>query len=96
MNSTARVDADRAEGAAGDRVEEGLVEFQVRQRVDQFGEAALDAAPQRALRRVLAEPLAHLRDGAVDALVVQLDALDGIALAAAPIARFEALPARGA
>ena len=40
---------------------------------------------------ILAEPRAHLRDGAIDALVVQLDALDRIALAAAPVALFEAL-----
>ena len=40
---------------------------------------------------IFAEPRAHLRDGAVDALVVELDALDRIALAAAPVARFEAL-----
>ena len=38
----------------------------------------------------LAEPLAHVRDGAIDALVVELDALDRIALAAAPVALLEA------
>ena len=86
------VDADRAEGAARDGVEEGLVELQVRQLVDQLGKAALDAAPERALGRILAaEPLAHVRDGAIDALVVELDTLDRIALAAAPVALLEAL-----
>ena len=52
--------------------------------------------PERALVRVLAEPVAHERDGAVDELVVELDALDRVALAAAPVARLEALAARGA
>src|SRR6185436_17731883 len=84
-----RIDTNRAEGAPRDRVEEGLVELQVRQLIDQLGEAALDAAPQRALDRVFAEPLAHVRDGAIDALVIELDTLDSIALAATPIARLE-------
>jgi len=41
-----------------------------------------------------AQALLQLRDGGVNVAVVELDALDRIALARAPVARFEAL--RGA
>ena len=55
-------------------------------------EAALDARPDRALLHVVAEPAPHQLDGAVDVAVVEVDALDGVLLAAAPVALLEALP----
>ncbi len=86
-----RVDAHGAEGLPRDRAEERLREVVVRQRVDDLGEAALDARPDRALVHVLAEHAVHDLDRAVHVLRVQPDALDRVALAAAPVAFLEAL-----
>ena len=86
-----RIDADRAEGLARDRAEERLDEFVVRQRIDDFVEPALDARPDGAFVHVLAQALAHELDAARDVLVVELDALHRIFLAATPVALLEAL-----
>ena len=85
------VHADRAERAARDRVEECLVELPIGKRLDEFRKPPLDAAPHRAFRRLVAELRAHFRNGAIDVLVVKLDALHRVALTSAPVARFEAL-----
>ena len=86
-----RVDADRAERLARDRAEVRLLEFGVGQRVDDLGVAALDARPDRPLVDLVAEPAPHQLDAAVDVSRVKPDALDRIALAAAPVALLEAL-----
>ena len=86
------IDADRAESAPRDRAEEGLRELVVGQRIDDLGEAALDGRPDRALVDVVAEPVPHQLDRAVDVAVVEVDALDRVLLAAAPVAVLETLP----
>jgi hypothetical protein len=86
-----RVDTDRAEGLARDRAEERLRELVVGERVDDLVESPLDARPDRAFVHVLAEPVPHQLDAAGDVLVVELDALDRVLLAAAPVAFLESL-----
>ena len=91
MNSTAGVDADGAEGLARDRAEERLGKLAVGQRVDHLVEPPLDARPDGALVHFVAEARAHQLDACPDVLLVQLDALDRVLLAAAPVALLEAL-----
>src|SRR5262249_20945364 len=84
-------DADGAEQPAADGAEEGLGELRVGERHDLCGELAANLLPQAAVGGVPPELEAQRGNGLVDVLVVQLDALDRIALAALPVARVEAL-----
>ena len=85
------IDADRAEGPARHRAEERLRELVVRQRIDDLREPPLDRRPDGALAHVFAEPVTHHLDGAVDVAVVEIDPLDRVLLAAAPVPVLEAL-----
>ncbi len=85
------VDAYGAEGLARDRAEERLGELAVGQRIDDLVEPPLDARPERALVHLVAEAAAHELDAARDVLLVELDALDCVLLAAAPVALLEPL-----
>jgi hypothetical protein len=86
--------ADRAEQPARDRAEEGLAELFVCEAGDLIREQRADRDPEFAVQRPLAEPQLQFGDRDVDPAVIEVDALDGIALAAFPVARLEAL--RGA
>src|SRR6202022_3585010 len=85
-----RCDAHRAEQPAADGAEEGLGELRVRQFRDPCGERAMDLPPQVAIQCLRPEPEANLRDRLVYEAVVESDALDGVLLAAAPVACVEA------
>src|SRR5262249_32507129 len=81
--------ADGAEELPRDRAEEGLGEFGVRQTFDLRRELVADARPQRPIKRLRSELQTQLRDGLVDEPIVELDALDRVALASLPVARIE-------
>src|SRR5690606_13996137 len=85
-----RRDADRAEEPACDGAEECLRELVVRQAFDLAGERVADPGPQRPVERALTELETELCDCPVDVPVVELDAFDGVPLAALPVPLIEA------
>jgi hypothetical protein len=54
-------------------------------------EGLADRHPQGPILRAVGQPQPELSDRDVDPAIVQIDALDGVALAALPVTRFEAL-----
>src|SRR5579863_5236005 len=85
-----RGDPHGAEQAAGDRAEEGLGELRVRKTRNERGELAPDPPPALAIERRGPERGAQLRDRLVYEAVIELDALDRVALTALPVAAVEA------